>query len=307
MKKLNVILIIIFLPIISFTQSSDSTSSNTSIRIFSDYFYGQGDSINNQREGEWTLFVGKDNRKYAVGNYKNGLKHGLWKTYLSTGRIRTHGIYENGKIKEYTLFTYVGDSSLYLNSKSNIDLYTTNFIDSCSFYLYINMVNDIIQGRYGSSEAPYIKTYDYLAALLFKNENDVEMKYWGDRGRLLCKKVIDSNGIKNYVYNYKNFKLSEIQFYFNDVLLSEKGVGGSTTNYEFYYYANGNIKQERFYTTEIPKKKTGKWMTYFENGNKKAIVPYWNDELNGTLKIWDSEGKLIKQEKYKKGQLVSKK
>jgi len=64
------------------------------------------------------------------------------------------------------------------------------------------------------------------------------------------------------------------------------------------FYPNGKLQQQREFDQG---KKTGVYVGWWENGNKKISYLFDNDEYNGLCKEWNAEGKLIKEMNYKNG------
>lgn len=64
------------------------------------------------------------------------------------------------------------------------------------------------------------------------------------------------------------------------------------------FYANGKLQQRREFDHG---KKTGMYIGWWENGNKKLNYFFENDEYNGVCREWNADGKLIKEMNYKMG------
>ncbi len=67
------------------------------------------------------------------------------------------------------------------------------------------------------------------------------------------------------------------------------------------YYSNGKIKKE----TKIVNGE-GTTTTYYENGKIETLTPYKNNKINGSVKKYDKEGKLLKETSYKDGVEIKK-
>ena len=64
------------------------------------------------------------------------------------------------------------------------------------------------------------------------------------------------------------------------------------------FYAPGALKEKREFTNG---KKTGEYIAYWENGNKKLDYLFDDDEYEGTCREWNTDGMLIREMNYKKG------
>ena len=64
------------------------------------------------------------------------------------------------------------------------------------------------------------------------------------------------------------------------------------------FYAPGALKEKREFTNG---KKTGEYIAYWENGNKKLDYLFDDDEYEGTCREWNADGMLIREMNYKKG------
>lgn len=138
-------------------------------------------------------------------------------------------------------------------------------------------------------------------------------------------------GKKNgYYFKYNNNNVISKELYLNDV---QQGMS-------FYYYDSGNLYQkinfkdgfkqgeafefseegfliaiyeyrygniisrERLNRYDSSGKKTGLWKEFYDNGNVKSEANYLNGILNGYVKDYDQDGKIIKSERYLNGELV---
>jgi len=85
-----------------------------------------------------------------------------------------------------------------------------------------------------------------------------------------------------------------------DVVVSEKYSNGSVKKEyivlsEGYkvtsYYENGSVSEIGYFDSN--KKKTGEWISYFEEGKIKMKASFKNDKKDGKWEVYDSVGKLI--------------
>jgi len=64
------------------------------------------------------------------------------------------------------------------------------------------------------------------------------------------------------------------------------------------FYPDHSLKEKREFDNG---KKTGQLIAFWENGNKKLVYSFKNNEYEGTCCEWSKEGVLIKEMNYKKG------
>jgi antitoxin component YwqK of YwqJK toxin-antitoxin module len=104
--------------------------------------------------------------------------------------------------------------------------------------------------------------------------------------------------ISNAVFSQKN--------YFKEVTLNKKTVSegwldkNRKVDYWFYYYSNGNKKEEGHY---IDDKKDNWWIFYDAKGNIVKKCEFKNDKMNGFCIIYN-DGDIIRAEKFIKGKKI---
>ncbi len=64
------------------------------------------------------------------------------------------------------------------------------------------------------------------------------------------------------------------------------------------YYEDGQVMEERLYDHG---KKTGDYLAWWPNGNKKLHYRFVNDEYEGTCREWNESGRLVQEMNYVKG------
>jgi len=307
MKNKFLVFIFLFITIYSNGQNKNILTGIL-LDNYSNEITGKGTEVEGKRTGKWILYFGKTTHKYAEGNYENGLKQGEWTTFLSIGKLRSKGIYENGKLMSLTVFKDNQDTSLTIHSNQGININTTEKIDIIIRELYVFALK--VTSKTVANENGTLIGVNSIGELLAKENQEAVIKFWEFDEVLRQQLSVKDRIIEKEVYKYQQGKINFISTYFNDVLLIEKRIDHQTNMiYEFYSYTNGKSKEDRIYLqTKNGLVQTGKWTKYYENGKKKAVVPYnRKGELHGTLKIWNADKKLIKQEKYKNGKLEEKK
>jgi antitoxin component YwqK of YwqJK toxin-antitoxin module len=59
--------------------------------------------VNDFPDSTWTWYY-QNGKIFEVGNFKNGVRNGEWKTFDENGTLRVRRIFENGAIKDSTVF-----------------------------------------------------------------------------------------------------------------------------------------------------------------------------------------------------------
>jgi antitoxin component YwqK of YwqJK toxin-antitoxin module len=140
-------------------------------------------------------------------------------------------------------------------------------------------------------------------------KNGYHYRYFKDENlkTIIASKELYINGKRNdkSLYYFKTGSLRMIVPYMNDL---KQGIG-------FEYDANKNITaitryrnneivvQENINRLDINGKKTGIWKEFYENGVLKKEKNYLDGKLNGYLKLYTNEGKLVESIKYKNGEI----
>jgi antitoxin component YwqK of YwqJK toxin-antitoxin module len=59
--------------------------------------------VNDFPDSTWTWYY-QNGKIFEVGNFKNGVRNGEWKTFDENGTLRVRRVFENGAIKDSTVF-----------------------------------------------------------------------------------------------------------------------------------------------------------------------------------------------------------
>lgn len=70
---------------------------------------------------------------------------------------------------------------------------------------------------------------------------------------------------------------------------------GKQDGFQFRYYSNGNLSEERYYENGL---KTGEHKGWWENGNLKFVYHFKNDVFDGNVKAWNESGMLFNDFNY---------
>lgn len=73
---------------------------------------------------------------------------------------------------------------------------------------------------------------------------------------------------------------------------------GKQDGFQFRYYSNGNLSEERYYENGL---KTGEHKGWWENGNLKFVYHFKNDVFDGNVKAWNESGMLFNDFNYVNG------
>jgi hypothetical protein len=91
----------------------------------------------------------------------------------------------------------------------------------------------------------------------------------------------------------------------NTILRTMGGADGKLLNGEYTcFYPDNNLKEKGKFSKGV---KNGSWINWYENGKMQAIITWKLGKLHGIHKIYDSDGKVIVSEKYRRGSVVKEK
>lgn len=102
----------------------------------------------------------------------------------------------------------------------------------------------------------------------------------------------------------KNKYSSGVNYFYNndkDKILMPLNESGQIHGKYIIWFDNGQKKIEWNFDQGIRNGKCERWM---ENGQKKSEASYLKGKLHGKLILWDSNGILIKEEVYQRGVLI---
>lgn len=215
---------------------------------------------------------------FSQGKIKDGHK----KFYYENGQISSEGNIINGLPEGYWITYYPNGL---IKSEGNR---VNNLLDSTwIFYGKEGNINSKINFRKGKKSGFKITYSDSCFILLEENfENDLKQGistgYYDKEGK--CKKI-EINYIDNiengraFEYGYDGRLISLIKY--------KKGV------------MMGKEKINRY---DLQEKKIGIWKKFYNNGRLEEEATYKNDLLNGYLKEYDLNGRLVKATLYIDGE-----
>ncbi len=221
------------------------------------------------RIGKWTWYHTNSNVD-EIANYKNGKIHGEYTSFYENGKPKAIGTYNNGKLD--------GE------------------------YKYYNNKGALIQKKYfknGALDGLYTSYFDVGETLV-----EWEIPYSNDTIISIAKEYYSNSDLYNEI-PFKNGKRHGIdkKYHFNKKLASEVSyVNGELNGVYKSYYNNGNvyeegISNENFYN--------GPWKIFHKDGTLKIAQNYANGNLNDLSKEYDTDGKLISEFTYRKGEVIA--
>lgn len=222
-----------------------------------------------------------------INRYREGKKHGVWKTFWDNEKVKTEENYFYGlregyfkefdrdgnllSIKKYENDYIVEDAPELANYEVRTDYYKNGKIRIVQSYK-----DNIPQGirKEYSPEGQIVKSY------IFRN------------GLIVGEGIVDDKGLRQGVWKefYESGEKEADGEYLN----------GKKTGSWKYYYRNGKLEQAGSYNANG--RPDGKWKWYYESGNLRKEDNYSKGKLNGDhLELSDS-GKVIIKGQYVDGE-----
>ena len=211
---------------------------------------------------------------------RDGKKHGTWKEFYETGKLKKeenyfHGVID-GLIKKY-------------NKKGgieNIQVYKEGIEEKQKIKLNIELskLNDdkgniLVGVVYENKKNGLFKVYN-------SNQEIINYKFYKN-DTLLREGMYDSvnQKIGKWIYYYPNKNIKKSGFYIN----------GKKDSLWEYYYKNGNIQQRGKYINNLPEEK---WVWWYNNQQIKREEIYSKGKENGVVIELDSTGKILTKGNY---------
>ena len=191
--------------------------------------------INGNRQGDNTAYYLNQKVK-SQGKYNRGRKHGKWTYFYKNGKIQQIGSYINGRL--------TGVWKWY---------YETGELLREEYYIYNQLDGESVE-------------YTVLGDIIAKG-NYIE----GLKEGAWIYSVGDHKFTGKYVMGNKNGKW--LAHYLEEETLSFEGryIQGNPDGKHSFYYPNGNIMEERYYSEG---EKVKSWSKYDENGALILVVQY---------------------------------
>lgn len=214
-----------------------------------------GNFVNDIKERKW---VYEGEYGYHTGNYKNGVKHGVWLSYdleVSDSIVYQINNYVNGIPSGiWELFNPENGKLVTKGRISKGQMVGFWKTPGCSGRLKIN---------------PDTVIYNVcLANLVYHIEQD-------------CEDLYETNN-----------KIGKWKYFYYDGALSSTGsyINGKKEGVWKRYFPTGIVEYEGKYTNG---EKIGIWKEYYNNGKLKCLEMYVNGKLNGDCSFYTHEGHLI--------------
>jgi len=198
-----------------------------------------------KKEGDWIYYY-SDHQKQSEGKYLRGNKNGKWIYYYQNGKIQQTGFYANGKFKGAWKWYYETGELL----KEEFYIYGKPDGEAIEYTVFADIIS---KGNYieGMKEGEWIYRIG-------------DQKYKG-------KYVMDTkDGL------WKSYYLQEESLSFEGKYLQ-----GNPDGKHVYFYPDGSIMEERYYSEG---EKVKSWSKYDENGKLIIVVQYKNGieyKING--------------------------
>lgn len=213
-----------------------------------------------EKTGVWKFF--EDGKLVAEGNYKNGKKDGIFRTYNAKGELDQMQKFE------------MGLEDVDAKELMFVDLYKEYYPTGEIHFVGAKNDNDQKHGIFQEydKEGKIIKTYIYR------------------EDKLSSKGLIDNKGLRQ----------GKWYFYYPDGEKRAKGAyeddkkEGEWT----YYYLNEQIEQKGVYKSDV---EDGEWNWYYDNGQIKRQEKFYKGKREGAHIEYDSTGKVISQGEYLNG------
>lgn len=231
-------------------------------------------------EGEYILYYDNGNIK-EKGSYLNNVKNGLWTEYYTNGNIKSTIDFIEGN-GMYKSFYDTPDSKLifedgfYSNDQRN-GRWTERNKNGFLIREYF-----LTNGRLDSNKP--IKLYAINEDSTIVENNYISSEFYADG----LPDKYTKNGLFKTFYDSGSLKLEGIYKAGKEFSMwtkyHEDGKIISTIDYDdrgngdyVSYYTTGQVLTRGEYLNYL---KSGKWKSYFKNGNKQSVIFYLNGEIN---------------------------
>ncbi len=245
-----------------------------------------GQYKNGMKEGVWAFFY-ENGQNYYLVNYHKNKKDGLYTQWDSFGRLVKEDEYENGKrVTEY-IVKYDDLGYTEINKRNNM------------FYgPWVRWFSD----EKKAEEGYYIngKRWGIWTTWYESGEKKDEGEYINDQKNSYHKKWD------------KDFKIVENIEYKDGKVLSEYYFVKDSDGFLEYRQKNGILDGgwTKWHNDEIKSetgvykngKKIGEWKSWYETRQKHYVAKYVDGVLSGNFSEWNIDGKKVKDFQYKDGE-----
>ncbi len=209
---------------------------------------------------------------------KDGLPHGVWKTFYPSGVIKADFSYKNGKLDGYSR-KYDWDGNM-VSITRYID--GEMVVDSDEVY-DLQIRRDYFPDMRVRIEGTYRDGLPHGVRKEFNPDGSLKVAYLMDMGRLLGYGFLDQNGNKQGYWK---------EFYSEGGMRAEGTyVDGIRTGEWTFYFNNGVVEQKGVYNQNG--KEQGKWVWYYSDGKIRREESHTNGRRNGEMTEFGDDGEII--------------
>ena len=222
-----------------------------------------------------------------INKTRDGLKHGVWKTFYDNDIVKSEGNYFYGK-KDGYFKEFDKDGNLLSIKKYRDDFLEEDAPELQSLEIktmfYPNGKKRIVQSFKDDIPQGIRREYD--------QEGKIIKSYIFKDGRITGEGIVDEEGMKQGFWT---------EFYDNG---DKEGEGnytnGKKTGKWNYFFKSGTVEQTGTYNEKG--KPDGQWKWYYESGNLRKSEMLSNGKLNGEYKELSDSGSVIIQGEYADGE-----
>jgi uncharacterized protein len=274
----------------------DSTSfryyKNGSIKSKVNFKNGreEGQEIEYSPEGDITALI-EYKRGYVINTEninrkREGLKHGVWKTFWDNEKVKTEENYFYGK-KDGYFKEYDRDGNLKTIQKYENDYPVEDAPELASY--------EVRTDYYRNGKVRIVQSYkDNVPQGIrreYSPEGEIVKSYIFRNGIIAGDGIVDEKGLKQGAWK---------EFYESGEKESEGGyLNGKKSGKWQFYFRNGKTEQSGAYNSNG--KPDGKWKWYYESGNLRKEDNFSEGKLNGPFTELSDSGKLIVKGEYVDG------
>lgn len=255
----------------------------------------EGEYNQGYKTGLWKTYIGDEGLLSYEINYKNDTQHGLKKAYNYTGKLKYQGNYNNGE-KDGLWKWYNKDGKMI--KEVSYELGNELFSTHKSYYS-----NGILRehetynnSKLDGAQLTYSKSKTLIQKLTYKE------------GELLKEEKFFETGSPRETYNRKNGDLHGKFVIYNEFgTKSEEGEyanGYKTGLWKKYQGRDSWLKEEINFNNNL---KNGLIKLYFDSGKVELQGNFTNGKRDGVWKWYNERGKLIRENNYKLGKELSSK
>jgi uncharacterized protein len=222
-----------------------------------------------------------------INRKREGLKHGLWKTFYNNEKIKTEENYYYGK-KDGYFKEFDKDGNLISIQKYENDILVEDAPELASYVVktdyYKNGKVSIVQSY--KDDIPHGIRQEYSP------DGQITKSYIFRNGIITGLGIVDEKGMRQRAWT---------EFYeTGEKEANGEYLNGKKTGLWKYYFRNGKTEQTGAYNTNG--KPEGNWKWYYESGNLRKEDNFMKSKLNGQYIELSDSGKIIIKGEYVDGE-----